>query len=207
MADHYYSQKPVSHHEYQEFQTVLRGVELKFLTDAGVFSKDRVDTGTKLLIKALPVEQTMDTILDLGCGYGPIGLTLAKLMPQATVYMGDVNERAVELASRNVALNGVPNVVLRVGEGLTPFSDLRFDMIVTNPPIRAGKKVIYAMVEDAHMILKPGGWLVAVILTRHGAKSLAEKMKEVFGNNVEWEKGSGYRVLASKRTVTHLDFY
>ena len=179
----------------------VRGVSLNLGTDAGVFSKNRLDSGTELLIESLPLTPGLRAILDLGCGYGPIGLTVAKLLPEATVYMSDINERAVELASRNAAANRITNVVLRAGEGFAPFAGQPFDLVVTNPPIRAGKAVIYPLIDRAPAALRPGGTLVAVILTRQGAKSLERKMAEVFGNVCELEKGGGYRVIASTKAL------
>jgi 16S rRNA (guanine1207-N2)-methyltransferase len=199
MPEHYYTSKPGSSHRYREFAVKLRGVELLLQTDAGVFSKERLDRGTELLIKAIPLEATFQTMLDLGCGYGPIGLVLARLFPAATVYMSDVNERAVELARKNAATNGITKVEIRAGEGFTPFTGERFDLVATNPPIRAGKQVIYPLIEQAAVFLNPGGWLAAVIMTKQGAKSLEQRMAEVFGNVTEWEKGSGYRVVASQK--------
>ena len=199
MPDQYYSPQPTSGHSFAEFDLDLRGVQLKMLTDAGVFSKNRLDTGTKILIKALPLNSDLHKILDLGCGYGPIGLIIAKLLPQATVYMSDINERAVELAIQNAERNGITNVMIKAGEGFNPFTDQKFDFIVTNPPIRAGKQIIYPLVEQAFQVLQTKGWLVAVIMTKQGAKSLERKMAEVFGNVSEWQKESGYRVVASQK--------
>lgn len=199
MSDHYYSNKPTSAHDIQQVEVELRGVRLKFHTDAGVFSKKRIDPGTELLIESLRLPPDLHRVFDLGCGYGPIGLTLAKLLPQATISMSDINERAVDLARQNAAVNGIHNVIIKVGEGFTPFPDRNFDLVVTNPPIRAGKQVIYPLIDEAWRALNPGGWVAAVILTRQGAKSLEQKMTEVFGNVAEWEKGGGYRVVASQK--------
>jgi 16S rRNA (guanine1207-N2)-methyltransferase len=199
MSDHYYSVQPTSGHHFGEFDIELRGICLKMATDAGVFSKSRLDTGTKILIQALPLRADLHTILDLGCGYGPIGLIIAKLLPKATVYMSDINERAVELATKNAKQNGIENVVIKAGEGFSPFFDQKFDLIVTNPPIRAGKQVIYPLVDQAYQALHCKGWLAAVIMTKQGAKSLEKKMAEVFGNVEEWEKESGYRVVAGQK--------
>lgn len=199
MSDHYYSSQPTSGHSFGEFELDLRGVQLKMLTDAGVFSKNRLDTGTKLLIKSLPLNPDIHTILDLGCGYGPIGLVIAKLLPKSIVYMSDINERAVDLAIKNAERNAITNTIIKAGEGFDPFSDLKFDLIVTNPPIRAGKQIIYPLVDRAYRVLQTKGWMVAVIMTKQGAKSLERKMAEVFGNVTEWEKESGYRVVASQK--------
>lgn len=198
MADHYYSAQPTSEHKFQTFETELRGVKLKFTTDAGVFSKSRIDTGTKELLDGLRLIPPINTVLDLGCGYGPIGLTLASLLPQAQIYMGDINERAAEMARQNARLNGLKNVEIRSGAAFEPFAGLKFDLIVTNPPIRAGKEVIYSMVETSLQHLNKDGYFVAVIATKQGAKSFERKVAEVFGDFEEWEKGSGFRVIAGK---------
>ena len=199
MPEYYYSTQPASSHHFIEFEINLRGVQLKMKSDAGVFSKNRLDTGTKVLIEALRLSPDIHTILDLGCGYGPIGLVIAKLLPKATVYMSDINERAVELATYNAGQNAITNVVVKVGEGFSAFPERKFDCIVTNPPIRAGKQVIYPLIDQAYQALCDKGWLAAVIMTKQGAKSLEKKMVEIFGNVYEWEKESGYRVVASQK--------
>ncbi|HYH01753.1 MAG TPA: methyltransferase, partial [Bacillota bacterium] len=107
MSDHYYSSTPTSGHEAIEFDVKLRGITLKLHSDSGVFSKNRVDNGTKLLVESLRLAPEWQKVLDLGCGYGPIGLTVAKLLPQAIIYMSDINERAVALAQTNAAMNQI----------------------------------------------------------------------------------------------------
>ncbi len=199
MSEHYYSAQPGSKHDLDQISLELRGVQLVLNTDAGVFSKKKLDTGTELLLKSLRLSPDFQQILDLGCGYGPIGLTLAKLMPESKIYMVDINQRAVDLSIQNAALNGVSNVIIKAGDGFTPVQEMKFDLIVTNPPIRAGKQVIYPLMEQAYQHLNSQGWLAAVILTRQGAKSLEKKLEDVFGNVTEWEKGSGYRVVASQK--------
>lgn len=198
-ADHYYSADPRAGHDVREIREVIRGLELTFLTDAGVFSRSRIDRGTRLLLEALPLDAPgfrQGAILDLGCGYGPIGITLAKLLPRSVVYMVDPNRRAVDLARRNAALNGVENVRVFEGEGYDPLPpDLAFSAIVTNPPIRAGKKVVYGLVDEAPRRLEPGGTFTCVVQTKQGAKSLRAHIEAVFGNVAELEKEGGYRVL------------
>lgn len=169
------------------------------MTDAGVFSKNRLDPGTKLLIQSLPLDSAYKHVFDLGCGYGPVGLVIAKLLPEAIVHMSDINQRAIELGIKNAKLNGVSNVILKSGDGFEPFPNQKFDLIVTNPPIRAGKQVIYELVDQAFDALNPGGWLILVIKTKHGAKSMEAKLISVFNNANELEKGGGYRVFGSKK--------
>jgi 16S rRNA (guanine1207-N2)-methyltransferase len=199
VTDHYFTSEPTSVHREIAIEVELRGVRLKLQSDAGVFSKNRIDTGTRLLVESLRLGPGCRQVLDLGCGYGPIGLTIAKLLPQARVYMSDVNERAVELARLNASANQIGNTVIKSGEGLTPFAGERFDLIVTNPPIRAGKQVIYGMIDAACPALTEAGWFVAVIATKQGAKSYERKLETVFGNVAEWEKDGGYRIVASQK--------
>ncbi len=174
-------------------------MSLKLITDAGTFSKNRLDPGTKLLIESLPLDSNVKDVFDLGCGYGPIGLTIAKLLPGSTIYMSDINERAVELGISNARLNGVTNVVIKSGSGFEAFAGHKFDLIVTNPPIRAGKQVLYELVDQAYERLNNSGWLMLVIKTKHGAKSMEAKLNSVFNNVSELEKGGGYRVFGSRK--------
>ncbi len=177
----------------------IRDITLKLITDAGVFSKNRLDPGTKLLIDSLPLNSGFKQVLDLGCGYGPIGLTIAKLLPEATIYLSDINERAIELGIKNAQINELTNILFKSGDGFEPFPNQKFDLIVTNPPIRAGKQVIYRLIDQAFEVLNPGGWLMLVIKTKHGAKSMETKLNSVFNNVIELEKGGGYRVYGSRK--------
>ncbi len=177
----------------------ISNINLKLITDAGIFSKNRLDPGTKLLIESLPLNPDLKKVFDLGCGYGPIGLTIAKLLPESTIYMSDINERAVELGIKNAQLNGITNVVIKPGSGFEAFAGQKFDLIVTNPPIRAGKQVVHVLVDQAFEALNPGGWFTLVIKTKHGAKSMEAKLNSVFNNVSELEKGGGYRVFGSRK--------
>jgi 16S rRNA (guanine1207-N2)-methyltransferase len=199
LTDHYYTADPQVGHETIEFTVTLRGITLKLQSDAGVFSKYRIDTGTKLLIESLRLDEGQRKILDLGCGYGAIGLVIASLLPRTTVFMSDVNRRAVQLARTNAALNRIDNVRIAEGSGLMPFAGEQYDLIVTNPPIRTGKENIYGMIDQSAPALNPDGWFVAVVATKQGAKSYERKLTEVFQNVAEWEKGGGYRVVASQK--------
>lgn len=194
MTDHYYTPNPAAPPRPKEIADTLKGISLSFTTDAAVFSRDKIDNGTRLLIEQLPLPAT-GNVLDLGCGYGPIGLTIAKCSPDARVWLVDVNERAVSLAERNARRNGVDNAVVRAGDGFAPVEGKLFSLIVSNPPIRAGKRVIYPWVDKAFATLEAGGVLMLVARTSQGAKSLARKVADVFGRCDEVAKGSGYRVL------------
>lgn len=196
MNDHYFSVDPQAKHEIKEIQEVLFGDEYTFLTDAGVFSRDGVDEGSKLLIAQFQF-QPGQKILDVGCGYGPLGIVAARLAGESgSVDMIDVNQRAIELAKKNAALNRVSNIRVWASDGLAQVYD-QYDWIVTNPPIRAGKQVIYGIVEQAKEHLVPGGGLMLVIRTKQGAKSMAKKMEEVYGNVETLDIKKGYRILKS----------
>lgn len=198
MSEHYYTNRPSAAHEETSFNTTLRGMSFRFVTDAGVFSRDRVDFGSLLLLETMRIGAA-DTVLDLGCGYGPIGMVAARLAPQGYIYMVDVNERAVELARRNLAANGIANAEVRVGDGLAAVQGIAFDTILTNPPIRAGKATVYRLLEEAHAALKPGGTLWVVVQTKQGAPSMKRKLAELFGNVTDVDRKAGYHVLAARR--------
>lgn len=196
MSDHYYTARPEAGHKETEFTALLRGMELRFVTDLAVFSRERVDFGSALLIEAMQIDRAA-TVLDLGCGYGPIGMVAARLAEAGRVYMVDVNERAAELARGNLAANGITNAEVRVGDGLGAVPGIAFETIVTNPPIRAGKAVIYRIIDEAHAALKPGGVIWVVIQTKQGAPSMKKKLAEVFGNVTDVDRQAGYHVLTA----------
>ena len=196
--DHYFSPQPKADHRYQRFQEHLRGREFTFITDEGVFSKRRVDPGTRLLIASITVPGE-GSFLDLGCGYGPIGIALAHLAPRSLVHMVDVNNRAVELARQNLAENGITNARVYWGEGLEPVGNLAFSLIASNPPYGAGRKVVLSLLEEAYRALLPGGELYLVGRTRQGVKTLASRLEDSLGNCREVAKGAGYRVLVVQK--------
>ncbi len=193
MHQHYYSTDPKSLSKPQFLETIVRGVPLRLKTDTGVFSKDKIDKGSRLLAETVLVNRD-DHILDLGCGYGVIGLTLAALAPEGQVLLVDVNTRSLELAQENAKLNGLTNVNFRFSDGFTAVEET-FDLIVTNPPIRAGKGVYYPFVDGAFDHLRSGGRFAAVVQTKQGAKSFAQKIETVFGNVETLAKSGGYRIL------------
>jgi 16S rRNA (guanine1207-N2)-methyltransferase len=194
LTEHYYTAKPETAHDEARFTAELRGMTFEFVTDSAVFSRDRVDFGSALLIEAMQIRPT-DTVLDLGCGYGPIGMTAAKLAPEGKVYMVDVNERAAGLARRNLEANGVTNAEVRVGDALEPVTGIQFDTVLTNPPIRAGKQTIYKMIDEAYAALKPDGAIYVVIQTKQGAPSMKKKLSELFNEVDDVERQAGYHVF------------
>lgn len=198
MAEHYFSARPVAQHRTAEFRVEVRGIALRLATDAAVFSRDRLDRGTELLLEAFE-PGPCELVLDLGCGYGPLGLVAAKLAPDAHVILTDVNERAVRLAEANREANGVGNAEVRHGDLYAPVADLAFDHILCNPPIRAGRRVTDRIVSEAPAHLLDGGSLWLVVRTKQGASSMRERMRAAFGEAHIAKRGSGYKVLRARK--------
>ncbi|MWC28314.1 methyltransferase [Paenibacillus sp. MMS18-CY102] len=198
MSNHYYSKVPEVQHDRKTLEFELRGVRLKFTTDAGVFSKSGVDFGSRVLIDALDIPVDAK-VLDVGCGYGPIGLSAAKLAEKGHVTMIDINERAVALAAENGKLNGIGNITVLQSDIYSSVRDKRFDVIVTNPPIRAGKSVVHQIFEEGYDLLNPGGAMWIVIQKKQGAPSAEAKLLELFGNVEEVTKEKGYRIFKAIR--------
>lgn len=201
MSEHYYSreQKVESNPKFWDF--TLRNHRIKFKTDNGVFSKGEVDFGSRLLIESFLVPEIDGALLDVGCGYGPIGLSLAKDTDRP-VHMVDVNERALLLAKENAELNGISNVTIYESDALTNVHHKEFAAVLTNPPIRAGKKVVHQIFEESYSVLKNEGELWVVIQKKQGAPSAMEKINEVFGNVEIVEKKKGYFILRAKKYLT-----
>ncbi|MVP02266.1 class I SAM-dependent methyltransferase [Paenibacillus lutrae] len=194
MTDHYYTQKPTVKHKAQQVELRLAGRKLDLKTDAGVFSKGGVDFGSRLLIETM----TMDSkakVLDVGCGYGPIGLSAALQCPEGFVTMVDINERAIELAKENAKNNGITNVTVLQSDKLEAVKEQKFNVVLTNPPIRAGKQTVHEIFEQAWECLLPGGELWVVIQKKQGSPSALAKMEELFTEADEITKDKGYRIL------------
>ncbi len=192
MNDHYFTASPGSEHRYAEAEYAYRGETLRFLTDAGVFSRGEVDFGTDALLRALP-DSMAGRVLDLGCGWGAVGVSVGKKYPACTIVMSDVNERALELARKNAAANGVRADAVQ-SDGLERVDGL-FDFILTNPPIRAGKQVIYRLFAQSAGKLNENGSLYLVIRRQQGAESALKYLKTVFGQVETVEKSGGFWVI------------
>ena len=197
MNDHYYTRNPASESRPVDCEYTYRGIPLTFRTDAGVFSKGEVDTGTDLLLKALP-EEMGGEILDLGCGWGVIGISVARKWPEAKVTMADVNLRALDLSRENAKRNRA-DVVCAESDGMAAFEGRMFDAVITNPPIRAGKQVIYRMFADAAKCLKPGGALYLVIRKQQGAESCMKYLGTLFGSVEKMDKSGGFWVIRAEK--------
>ena len=194
MSDHYYSNKPTVQHDLRTICVTLRGFTLRFLTDAGVFSKGGIDFGSELLIDSMDIPEDA-SVLDVGCGYGPIGITAAKLASRGSVTMVDINERAVDLARRNIEQNEVGNAEAHVSDRLFAVAGRKFDRILTNPPIRAGKAVVHAIFSDAAEHLTERGELWVVIQKKQGAPSAKKRLEELFETVEDVARDAGFRIF------------
>lgn len=192
MPEHYFSKKPQSKHSPKRWDYQLRGKEYQFITDAGVFSKDRVDYGSCLLIEQFDEPDAEGNFLDLGCGYGPMGISLANEYPNRHVILADVNERAICLAQKNANTNQVFNIEVVQSNRLSNLTNLSFAAIVTNPPIRAGKQIVHKMFEEAYEALTYQGALWVVIQKKQGAPSAKKKIESLFGEVKTVAKSKGY---------------
>ncbi|MCQ4088868.1 class I SAM-dependent methyltransferase [Saccharibacillus sp. JS10] len=192
MSDHYYTDRPTAKHDRKTIEVELRGQKVRLVTDAGVFSKEGLDYGSRVLIDALDIPE-QSSVLDVGCGYGPIGIA-AGLMGAKSITMLDVNERAIELANENVASNGISQAKALKSDLLESVLHQKFDVIITNPPIRAGKETVHRLFEQASECLNPGGSLWIVIQKKQGAPSAKAKLEMLFEQVEEVTKDKGYRI-------------
>ncbi|MDN7247495.1 class I SAM-dependent methyltransferase [Planococcus shenhongbingii] len=199
MSQHYYSKNPQTASKPQEWTYTLRGEKFHFRTDAGVFSKGEVDFGSRLLIETFEDSQLAGPILDVGCGYGPIGMAIAKSFPQKEIHMVDVNTRAIELTKKNAEKNGISNVLVYESDGLASVKTEGFSAILTNPPIRAGKETIFRFYEEAYGKLEDNGSLWVVIQKKQGAPSTQQKLEELFGNCRTVDKKKGYFIFEARK--------
>lgn len=190
----YYEDNRDLAHDVQELSVELLGLSLHFLTDAGVFSKNAIDYGSRVLLDNFQPEGAK-TLLDVGCGYGTLALTLAKKYGLKATLV-DVNSRALDLAKKNADKNNIEvnDIFL---SNIYDNVEGNFDAIISNPPIRAGKEVVHTILSDAYEHLNDDGHLTIVIQKKQGAPSAQKKMKDVFGNCEIVAKDKGYYILRS----------
>lgn len=195
MSDHYYSKQPQSVSKPQTFSESLRKETFQFMSDTSVFSKGEVDFGSRLLIEAFKSPLIEGEWLDVGCGYGPIGITLARTHPERHVWMIDVNERALSLTKENAKKNNVENVTVVESDRLEAVKNKSFAAVVTNPPIRAGKAVVHGIFEESAATLCSKGELWVVIQKKQGAPSAEKKLRTLFETVDIVARKKGYFIL------------
>ena len=194
---HYYTDNRSLPSDRKEFSYCFDNENFVFVTDIGVFSKGSIDYGTYLLMKAVYRRDLGQKILDLGCGYGPVGIILKRFFPQCDCTMVDVNHRALELAQINCERNSTPNQV-SFSDDITALHNT-FDSIILNPPIRAGKVVVYDLYQKSHDVLRENGSLYIVVQKKQGADSHKKKLEELFRNVDILDKDGGYVVIQADR--------
>ncbi|MFD1363517.1 class I SAM-dependent methyltransferase [Lentibacillus salinarum] len=195
MSEHYFSQHPQSKSSPQKWRSELLGSYFTFESDYGVFSKNEVDYGSRLLIERFVEPAVVGDFLDLGCGYGPIGIAVAQCYPNRHVTLADINERAIALARKNTHHNHVNNADVVLSDRFNNLKGRSFAAILTNPPIRAGKTIVHQMLEESHNALLDNGCLWVVIQKKQGAPSATEKLKKIFGNVNVMARSKGYYIL------------
>jgi len=193
-VEHYFTPKPKTAPKYSSIYCVLRDNELALKTASGVFSKTQVDAGTYLLIQQCEIADRWK-ILDLGCGYGVVGIALGKAY-DLVVVASDINERAIALTTENARKNGV-KVKTVISDGFTNIKG-EFNTILFNPPQTAGKKLCLKMIEDSKGYLKKGGSLQIVARHQKGGKALRDHMKEIYGNAESIARKGGYHIYISR---------
>ncbi|MEM2183392.1 MAG: class I SAM-dependent methyltransferase [Candidatus Bathyarchaeia archaeon] len=197
-VEHYFIQKPKSKPEFRLIRAYLRGRDFQFMTAAGVFSKRRIDLGTKVLIEHMVLPEE-GYALDIGCGYGAIGIVAAATNPKLHVIMVDVNRRAVKLAKRNIKINNIDNAEVRCGNLYEPVKGMLFDCILSNPPISAGLTTVEAIIAEAPKYMRDGATLQMVVRSKIGRERFARIFNEVFGNFTVLARESGYRILMAEK--------
>ena len=193
---HYFSEEQKSPLRLRKIKVLLRGKEFEFFTGSGVFSGKKIDKGTEVLIENCIVKQDA-VVLDYGCGYGAVGIAIAKSSPATEVVMVDINKRAIKLAKMNIELNRADNADVYY---LNKFQKIEknFDVILLNPPQTAGKQGSSDRIRESKNYLTDGGTLQLVARHNKGGEQLSEYMKTVFGNVKIIAKKGGYRVYIGK---------
>lgn len=194
MGEQYFTKDPTSESRVATAVWEYGGKEIEFLTDSGVFSRGHVDYGSKLLAESLP--KLTGRVLDLGCGYGFLGVAMKLMNPDIGVVMCDMNRRALDLARQNAKKHAVQAEIVE-SDGYGAISGM-FDAIVTNPPVRAGKDVYYPWFDGAPERLNPGGALYVVLQRKQGAPSAMRHLETLFQNVEIIARGAGYHIIQAR---------
>jgi 16S rRNA (guanine1207-N2)-methyltransferase len=197
-GEHYFAEHPKSKERFGLIQTYLRGRPFEFLTSSGVFSKNRIDLGTRLLTESMVLPEK-GCLLDIGCGYGVVGISAAVFNPDLHVVMVDVNRRAVWLARQNIVKNYVGNVEARRGNLYEPVEELVFDCVLSNPPVSAGMETVKAIICGAPEFMARKGVFQMVVRSKVGGKRLRAFFEQAFGTVEVLAREIGYRVLISQK--------
>ena len=197
---HYFTNDYVKSEE-KEINIIVKNTKLTLLTDNGIFSKHGLDFGTRTLLESLNLSELKGDILDFGCGYGPIGIYLKKTT-NANIDMLDINKRALNLARKNAKKNEV-NINIFESD-LYQNVTKKYDYIITNPPVRVGKQILYQILFEAAKYLKENGKLIFVINKNQGAKSVARDLSEKYEVEIITKNKGFYIISAKKHWQSHL---
>ena len=198
-GEHYFSENPRSKTTFNLIIAHLRGRKFEFFTSSSIFSKKRIDSGTRLLIESMVLPKK-GPVLDIGCGYGAVGIAVAAFNPDLQVFLTDVNTRAVALARQNAEINGVKNVNVKQGNLYDPAGDKIFDCILSNPPISAGMDIVQAIIKKAPPRMSKNASLQMVVKSKIGKKALPPIFESTFGNVSVLSVEGGYRVLMAVKS-------
>lgn len=198
-TEHYFTEKPTSELKTKTISSTIRSHNFTFTTPSGVFSFGTIDRASLLLAENAVIKENA-TILDLGCGWGFLGIVIKKIFPTTTVLMTDTNERALDFAQQNAKRNNVRITIIK-SNLYSAVRDQSFDAILTNPPMKAGRETCYKIIEQAKNYLNPNGTFQLVAFHKRGGAMLEKKMQEIFGNVETLAKKSGFRVYVSVKTV------
>lgn len=196
---HYYDSDPQSASKIREISFEIYDHKITLKTDNGVFSKSRVDEGSLAFLKVLLPLNLTGKILDLGCGYGTIGLTIAMFNKDVKVTLADINKRAIALCEENAKSLGLSQRVTCLQSDIFENIEGPYDSIVVNPPIRAGKVVTYQMYSGAKQFLIDGGSLYVVIRKKQGAESAFKYLETIFENVTVLHKEKGYWIIKATK--------
>ena len=196
---HYFTNDETLKSQRRLVKYSINGKDFELESDLGVFSKDKLDYGSEVLVKSLLPIDLGESMLDLGCGIGPIGLSLAYFKPSLHVVCSDVNTRALALCEENAKKLALSQQVTCLQSDIYIEIEGKFHSIVSNPPIRAGKKVTYSIYEGALEHLDERGSLYIVIRKAQGAKSVKDYLEQLFGNVTVLDKSKGYYVLMATK--------
>ena len=197
---HYFKDDPNLASNIKQINFEVNGLSMQLLTDNGVFSKNKVDEGSLAFLRVLLPLDLGNNILDLGCGYGTLGLTLAMAKKEARVTLADINPRALNMCKRNAELLNLSQRVTILQSDIYEKIEGPYDSIVVNPPIRAGKAVTYKMYEESKQYLIDGGSLFIVIRKAQGAESAAKYIDSIFGNIKLLDRHKGYHIYQAVKS-------
>ena len=193
--EHYYTNNPTTESREKIINSTIANENLKFYTDNGVFSKESVDFGTKTMLESFTTNKENAKVADIGCGYGVISIFLAKKYPTYKFTMVDVNNRVLELSKKNIELNKIENKVEVLESSSFDNVEGNFDIVLTNPPIRAGKKIVHKIMTDSYEHLNPQGELWVVIQKKQGMASCKKLLEDTFSMVEVVSKNKGYYIL------------